>query len=41
MNIFEKGDQGDKFFVLDLARPFFEDYGIFGLFFGVGGDGIY
>jgi hypothetical protein len=40
VDVFEEGDEGDEFFVFDVAFPFFEDDGIFGLFFGVGGDGV-
>ena len=39
-DVFEEGDEGDKFIVVGVAFPFGEDDGVFGLEFGVGGDGV-
>ena len=36
----EEGDVGDELVVLGVAGPFGEDNGIFGLEFGVRGDGV-
>lgn len=35
VDVFEEGDEGDEFCILDVAFPWFEYYGIFGLFLGV------
>lgn len=40
VDVFEEGDESDEVFVFGVSFPFFEDDGVFGLFFGVGVDGV-